>query len=161
MMAERRTSFVFPPDAARKLAAIRELSYLNSEADLLKAAISVYETLLGLTAGGWRVFVRDRQGREWAYSPYLRFTYPGIEDRLASLGAPGPAPMTGKSFFFSGDAVKRIEAIKRASYVSNNADVVRACLSAYRTGHEEPFSPHRPFVIPDLAVLESPTASAA
>jgi hypothetical protein len=170
-MADRRTSFIFPPDAARKLAAIRRLSYLSTDASLLKAALSAYESILSLWSSGWRFFVRDKKGGEWPYSPYARLVYPGIAEQLVAINEAAASERIAKSktFFFSGEAVKKIDSIKNASFVTSNADVVRLCLSAYeellavaaagdelfarsRLGEEQVFNPHSPFV-PGVGVI--------
>ncbi|MDR3506263.1 MAG: hypothetical protein P4L64_00020 [Caulobacteraceae bacterium] len=157
-MAARRTSFHFPKDAAARLAAVGALTHIDAESDVIRAALEAYDRLLDVVEAGWRIIVRDHAGNEWAYSPYRPFAYPGLKQ----VALAEPAETKGKSFFFSGEAVDRLESIRERSYVKSHTDAIRVALTAYgellrvdaagdeivvrdRDGGERLYNPHRPF----------------
>lgn len=160
-MPPRRTSFHFPKEASARLAAVGALTHIEGEADVIRAALDAYDRLLDIIEGGWRIVVRDHEGREWAWSPYRPFTYPGLNK--VALVEPGDTK--AKSFFFSGDAVDRLESIRERSYVKSHVEAIRVALTAYgellridaagdeilvrgRDGSEQFYNPHRPFALP-------------
>jgi len=126
----RRTSFVFPAEAASALAAIRSRTYLEDDADVIRIALSVYDNLLELAELHCAIFVSDESGREWPFSPYTRFNYPALSD-AANDAAPQDHKSPAKSFFFSGEAVSRIDSIRERSEVRNHADAIRLALTVF------------------------------
>ena len=157
-MSAHRTSFHFPSEAAGQLNAILERTYLANYADVIRAALRAYDDLLRI-ASDHKIFVRDKYGKLWPYSPHVRFSYPGLDALKPRSESNGHAP---KNFFFSGEAVKRLESIQHRSHLKSNPDAIRAALSAFieliavdaagdeiivrdREGNERPYSPHTPF----------------
>ena len=91
-------NFVFPEAAAEKLAFIRRSSYLDSNADVIRAALASYDELTLVVRAGDQILISD--GTENAvYTPYA----PMPRSRLSRLPAdpegaiPRPAPRSGES----------------------------------------------------------------
>jgi hypothetical protein len=124
-----RASFLFPKDAATQLAAIRERTYIENDADIIRLALSVYDTLLELADSNQKIAIQDKSGHEWPYSPHLRFSYPGLE-QFPDPEAPAGEGQEAKNFFFSGDAVQHLASIRDRSGVRTNADAIRIALTA-------------------------------
>jgi hypothetical protein len=135
VMSAQRASFLFPREASAALASIREHADVKQDADAIRLALSAFDSLLELVELSCRLFVRDREGRDWPYSPYRRFSYPGLEDALQQLPArddDGQSPSEQpKNFFFSGPAVERLKAIRARSVVPTNADAIRLALTKF------------------------------
>jgi len=62
-------NFVFPEAAAEKLTAIRRASYLESNADAIRAALASYDELTLVTRAGDRILIADGD-EEVPYTPY-------------------------------------------------------------------------------------------
>jgi hypothetical protein len=64
-------NFVFPEAAAEKLASIRRASYLDSNADVIRAALASYDELTLVARAGDQILITDAAGEEQvAYTPY-------------------------------------------------------------------------------------------
>jgi hypothetical protein len=126
----RRTSFLFPKDAAAKLAAIRSRTYMENDADVIRMALSVYDTLLELAELNCKIVVRDRCGKDWPYSPYTRFSYPGLNG-VAPDQTDQAEEACEKNFFFSGEAVEKLDSVRARSEARTNADAIRLALTAF------------------------------
>jgi len=155
----RRTSFFFPPAATAELEAIRRRSYLESAPDVIRAAIDCYDGLISMEDDGGRVFITDPGGRKIAYTPGDKFDAPQPD---ASTEVKTANAADAKNFFFSGEAVDKLEAIKGRTHLQTNADVIRVAISVYSTllaihaagnvisiqdryGNDTIYNPHRPF----------------
>ena len=125
-MAARRTSFLFPKDAAAELAAIRQQSCVDDDSDAIRLALSVLEALIEIAGSGSKIFIRDGNGKLWPYSPFRRFTYDGLA--RAAQNAPPPPAAEPKNFFFSGEAVERMDLIRERTDLSTHSDVIRFAL---------------------------------
>ena len=128
--APRRTSFVFPPEAAAALEAIRLRTYIDDDADVIRIALSVYDNLLHLAELHCAIAVCDKRGQNWAFSPYTRFTYPGLTNATADKRA-NAKKNRSKNFFFSGEAVNRLDSIRARSETRTNADAIRLALTIF------------------------------
>jgi hypothetical protein len=149
----------------KQLMAIMQLSYLETGADVIRAALHAYDDILYLDQKNYKIIVKDKSGEEFVYSPYTTFRYPGLDtgDRyLENNAGAETGKATPKNFFFTGEAVDRLESIKAQSFMKSNADVIRLALTAYselltidakgdeivvrnREGIEQVYSPHRPW----------------
>lgn len=161
-MSTRRTSFHFPEKAVEQLRSIQRRSRLDSGADVIRVALAAYDELLRIALGGYKILVRDQSGREWLYSPYTKFTYPGLDTHAITPPIQDEKPP--KNFFFSGEAVERLESIRKRSRAQSNADAIRMALSAYdellgviaagdtiiiqdKQGNEQSYSPYAPLAM--------------
>jgi hypothetical protein len=77
--AETPRNFVFPKQAAEKIAQIRTLSRFKSSADVIRAALACFDELVQVRDAGDTILVRDRKGQCVRYSPFA----PLAKDRLA------------------------------------------------------------------------------
>jgi len=158
-MVGQRTSFHFSREAGEQLTAIRSRTILSNNADVIRAALSAYDTLLRLEEEGLEFVIIVEDGAEYAYSPYKKCAYPGFDDQLLKGN---PLEKVARNFFFSKESVSHLEAIRDRSFVSSNADAIRVSLTAYRElliieelgdrlvvrdsdGNEAAYSPHRPW----------------
>jgi hypothetical protein len=157
----KRTSFYFPPEAARWLRAIKCKCRLENSADVIRAALSAYDDLLRIDSDGYDVIVRDDEGKERTYSPYAPFEHPKLQFNKLDEAGGGDNDKPPRNFVFSREASERLESIRRRSYLQSNAEVIRAALCAYnellvirsaryamiirdREGNEWHYSPHTP-----------------
>ena len=76
-------NFVFPEAAAEKLNAIRRSSYLDSNADAIRAALASYDELTLVARAGAQILLTDG-AEEVSYTPYA----PMPRARLRRLPAP-------------------------------------------------------------------------
>jgi hypothetical protein len=128
MSEVRRTSFAFPKDATARLAAIRSKTYLENDADVIRLALSVLDSLLNLIGVGCKIVIHDSAGKNWPYSPFVRSPYPDLQSEPSLDGRDGETRSVAKNFFFSGEAVDRLVAIREKTDFRTNADVIRLAL---------------------------------
>lgn len=130
-----RASFLFPKDASAALDAIKSKTDIKDDADIIRLALSAFDCLLELDELSCKIFVRDRERREWPYSPHLRFVYPGLtdvaEEKLDDSLEKRSNGVHAKNFFFSGPAVQRLKAIRARSEMSTNGDAIRVALTKF------------------------------
>ena len=131
MAKAKRTAFYFPEEAAVRLQKIKKRARLDNSANVVRAALSAYDELLEVALAGCTIVVKDREGQEWPYSPYTRFSYPGLARKTEPIAAISATEKSPKNFAFSEAAVATLESIRKRSYLESNADVIRAALAAY------------------------------
>lgn len=132
-MSVRRTSFHFPQKAIAELTEIKQRVHLDNNSDIIRAALKAYDRLLEFACLGYKIFIHDKNGDNWSYSPYTRFTYPGLEMLKVKTVRPTPSIKgVSRNFFFSGEAVEKLESIRQRSYVKTNADAIRVALISYK-----------------------------
>lgn len=129
-MSARRTSFHFPREAVTQLCKIQARARYAEAADIIRASIVAYDILLDIAAD-YKIIVRSADGRVWPYSLFRPFTYPGIEELRTREVSNEVTARFPKNFFFSGDAVARLESIKLRCHVHSNSDVIRTSLSCF------------------------------
>lgn len=79
-------NFVFPEAAAQKLEAIKKASYLDSNADAIRAALATYDELTLVSRAGDQILITDpTSSDEVVYTPYA----PIARHRLRRLGPIG------------------------------------------------------------------------
>jgi hypothetical protein len=72
-------NFVFSAKAAAKLDSIRSLSRLQSNADVIKVALQVFDDLISVVFAGDSIVIRDPKGHEQFYNPYIPLARPALE----------------------------------------------------------------------------------
>ena len=159
--ATRRTSFHFPKQAIAQLNAIRERTRLDANSDVIRIALQAYDELLDLSDDGCSLFIIDKDGAEWEYSPYKKCLYPRF-GQLENGDTETEEKSVASNFFFSGEAASRLESIKARSYAKTSADAIRLALTSYKeliladedgcaimvrdsNGVEAAYNPYRPF----------------
>ena len=164
----KRSSFYFPEAAAAVLYKIRKRSRLESNADVVRAALGSYDALLDVSLDGGVIVILDKTGKEWPYSPYVQFYYPGLEHPSNYAEIARSDEKIPKNFVFSEEAAAKLASIKERSGSPSNADVIRAALTAfdelvcvmsagdrilirYRDGRERNYIPYAPLVRLSLA----------
>jgi hypothetical protein len=73
-------NFFFSGEAVEQLESIKARSFLKTNADAIRVALTSYSELLAIDAAGDEIFVRDRNGNELAYSPHR----PWMRDQIAA-----------------------------------------------------------------------------
>jgi hypothetical protein len=129
VVAPRRTSFLFPTEAATALENIRARTYFDDDADVIRIALAVCDNILELAELHCSIAVRDTNGQEWPYSPYTRFEHPNLGEAVRAT--PSTKKRPAKNFFFSGEAVERLDSIRARSEVRTNANVIRLALTIF------------------------------
>lgn len=87
-------NFVFSAEAAAKLDSIRLRSRLQSNADVIRAALGSFDELISVVAVGDQIIIRDRFGNEQFYSPFAPLVRSGLDldsDAVRIAGTAGKA----------------------------------------------------------------------
>jgi hypothetical protein len=121
-----RTTIQFPRDAAAALNSIRSRTRFNDATDVIRAALSAYDELLEMVDLGFKIFVDLKSGERLSYSPYAPFSYDGLMPFGAKEAVEAP-----RTFVFAADGIARFGSIRKRSFLTSNADVIRAALAAY------------------------------
>jgi hypothetical protein len=175
-MLKRRTSFHFPKEAATALQAIWARSRLGNASDVIRAALSTYNALIQIVSGGGEVIVRTKDGRQWLWSPYEPFNYPNLSSIPPVNDDKSVTRKVPRNFFFSGDAVDKLDSIKAKCFAETNADAIRIALTAYneligvsavgdeiiirdKCGNEKLYNPHAPLICDELKLVASDVTS--
>jgi hypothetical protein len=63
-------NFFFTGEAVSRIKSIKERSFLNTNADVIRVALTAYDELITVMTAGGRVVVRNDKGNEAIFSPH-------------------------------------------------------------------------------------------
>jgi len=129
-MSKQRFTVHFPAKAAEKLASIKRLSRLKSNADLLAVALESYCELVEADLSGCTIRIsRDDGLLDCKFSPHTEFHYPAT-NRISEPEISGTDRFP-KSLVLSDAEASKIAQIKRLCRIKSTANVIRAALASF------------------------------